>query len=403
MSSAQPADRPLPNRVWNSQFICVFTANALMYLGQYMIQTLVTTYASLLGASEATIGIIASAFAITALIFKLFSGPAIDVFERKFIIFGAMLTLSVAFFGFSISRTVQMIIFFRLLQGAAQAFTATGYLAMATDSLPSDKIGSGLGYFTLAQTICMAVSPTIGLWIANRWGYPVTFSTAAAMVCFAALLSLRIHRSGKEKHPFRIRLENVFAKEAWLSMVLLFLVFVTQSLINSYLVIYATQIRGLGGIGSYFLVNTLALLATRPVIGKLTDRFGFTRTFIPACIAFVAAYLIISISTNIWGFIAAAVIQACGSGVCQPMVNTLSMKSVSDDRRGAGSSTAYIGVDLGNLVGPSVAAMVITSAGYPSMWRIMSVPILAAALLTFGMRGSIRNIEKQYAQTHEVK
>lgn len=386
--------------IWNVQFTCIFLANALMYFGQYMAQTLVTKYASVLGASTATIGIIASAFAFTALIFKLFSGPAIDAFERKYIIFGAMLTLAAAFFGIGMAKSVQMIIAFRLLQGVAQAFTATGYLAMATDALPSDKIGSGLGIFTLAQSICMAISPTVGLAIANASSFKVTFIVAAALVCAAAFLSLIIKKSDKPKRKFAIRPENVFAKEAGMSMLLLFLIYVTQSLINSYLVIYATEVRGIGSIGIYFTVNTIVMLFTRPVIGRLTDKIGFTKTFIPAVICFAVSFLLVSIATNIGMFILAAVIQAFGSGVCHPLVNALCMKSVSDDRRGAGSSTGYIGVDLGNLVGPSLGAFVLSKFGYANMWRIMVIPVLLAGVITFIYRNKIRRIEKDYEITH---
>lgn len=382
-----------PTKVWNLHFTCIFLANATMYLGQYMIQTLVTKYASTIGAEPATLALVASAFALTALIFKIFSGPLLDAFERKFIIFGAMLVLASAFLGYSFASSVKMVISFRLLQGAAQAFTATGYLALATDALPKDKLGSGLGIFTLAQSICMAISPTIGLAIANRFGFPVTFAVASVLVFCAAFLSLTIKPSKKEKRSFKLRLDNIIAKEALLPMFLLFMIYISASLINSYLVIYATEQRGLESIGIYFTVNTLILFFTRPMVGKLTDRVGFIKIFIPALLCFAASFLIISVSTKLWMFLIASVVAAFGNGVCHPLVNSLCMKAVPKERRGAGSSTSYIGVDLGNLVGPSLAAAVITSLGYAWMWRVMTIPIFIAIAVTLVFAKRIAVIE----------
>ncbi len=365
----------------------------MMYLGQYMVQTLVTKYASGLGATERTIGVIASAFALTALLFKFVSGPAIDAFERKFILFGSMLLLAFAFLGYSFSGSVEAVIAFRLLQGCAQAFTATGYLAMAADALPTDKMGSGLGIFTLAQSVCMAVSPAVGLKIADKYGFPATFAVAAGLVFCAALLSLTIKPLPREKRKFKLGLDGFIAKEALLPMVFLSLVYTSASLVNSYLVIYATEVRGLESIGFYFTVNTAVMLLARPFVGRLTDKYGFTKVFIPALGCFALSFFIISISTSLWMFLLAAVASAFGNGVCHPLVNALSMKAVPKKRRGAGSGTTYVGVDLGNLAGPSLAAAVIATMGYAWMWRIMTIPIFLAVIMAFALRGRIAALE----------
>ncbi|MCD7738129.1 MAG: MFS transporter [Lachnospiraceae bacterium] len=383
-------------RVWNPRFTCIFLANAMMYLGQYMVQTLVTTYASTLGATTQILGVVASAFALTALLFKFVSGPMLDRFERKFIIFGAMLVMAFAFLGYSFSESVTMVIAFRLLQGAAQAFTATGYLAMATDALPREKLGTGLGMFTLAQSICMAIAPTIGLAIRDRFGFPATFMTASVLVFVAAMMSLVIKpvkKEEKKKEKFRIHVGDFIAREALLPMFFLFMVYIAACLINSYLVIYATQIRGLSGIGIYFTVNSLVLLVTKPIVGRLTDRLGFVKVFVPALLCSIIAFFVISVSTSLWMFLVAAVISAFGNGVCHPVVNALCMKAVPVEKRGAGSSTSYMGVDLGNLVGPSLGAWVAGTMGYPMMWRVMTIPLMIALVVAIAMRKTIAQTE----------
>lgn len=80
----------------------------------------------------------------------------------------------------SLSTTIVMLIVARLLQGCAMAFTTTACFAMATDTLPPDRISSGIGFFSMAQAACMAVGPMIGLQLASAFGYNAAFAVGAA-------------------------------------------------------------------------------------------------------------------------------------------------------------------------------------------------------------------------------
>ena len=156
--------------IWNRTYTSVFLANSLLFLGMNTVNTLVAKYADYLGATATVVGIVSSLFALTALIFKVFSGPAIDAFNRRNILMLAILTISLSFFGFGISKNVTMLFAFRLLQGCGQAFTATCCLALAADALPPEKFGVGIGTFTLAQAVCQAIGPTVGLTLSKSIG-----------------------------------------------------------------------------------------------------------------------------------------------------------------------------------------------------------------------------------------
>ena len=87
----------------------------------------------------------------------------------------------------------------------------------------------------------------------------------------------------------------------------------------------------------------------------------------------------------------AAFVSAFGYGACQPSVQTLCMKCVPKEKRGAGSSTNYIGQDLGNLVGPLIAGSLAGRFGYAAMWRIMIIPVALALLIVLVFRNSIHS------------
>jgi MFS family permease len=65
------------------------------------------------------------------------------------------------------------------------------------------------------------------------------------------------------------------------------------------------------------------------------------------------------------------------------------MNAVSPERRGAATSTFYIGADLGQASAPVIAGEIIDSSGYPSMFRVFMLP-LAAVLIGYGLFMRIR-------------
>lgn len=381
--------------IWNKVYTCVFLANVLLFLGMQMVNTLVAKYADYLGATPTVVGLVSSLFALTALVLKVFSGPSIDAFNRKHILMGAILVITLSFIGFSISTNVNMLFAFRLLQGCGQAFTATCCLALVADSLPKDQFGVGIGTFTLAQAVCQAIGPTIGLSLAGSIGYRGAFAVAAGCTFCAVIAAAMIEPLERQRGKFRISAKSIVAIEAIFPAVLLFMLQMTFCNINAFLVIFAEQ-RGVSNIGLFYTVYAVTMLFAPRTVGRLADKWGTTKAILPAMTCFALSFLIISLASSLPVFLVAAVVAACGYGASQPAIQALGMKCVPDSHRGAASSTSYIGQDLGNLMGPIVAGAIAQSLGYAAMWRMMIIPVLAAVAITFAFRARIVRIESDF-------
>ena len=80
---------------------------------------------------------------------------------------------------------------------------------------------------------------------------------------------------------------------------------------------------------------------------------------------------------------------------------------VPQQRAGAASNTTYVGLDLGNLLGPSLAGILVDFlapvsgnelAAYSDMWLALIVPIVAGLVFYLSQLKKIRhNIEKMEA------
>ena len=384
--------------IWSPAFISICCINAFMNLSKQMSNSILSKYVDSLGATAMTVGLVSSTFALAALIFKFISGPALDTCDRKKIVIGAMIALGISFGGYSMATTVPIIVVFRFLQGAAQAFTATCLLTMASDTLPTDKFSTGVGMFALFETISQAIGPTVGLWLMGLVGFRATFAISAVLMFVSALVVVFYKQTPFVKtKKFRISLDNIVAKESVKYAALLFIFNFAFCVVSTYLVIFAADRGVTTNIGLYFTLYACVMMFSRPLIGKLTDQYGVAKVIVPALCCFVIAYMIISIADTLGLFLLASFFSAFGTGACQPAVQALCMKCVPNEKRGAASSTCYIANDLGTLIGAPFAGGIVETLGYVAMWRIMTVPILLAMIFVVMIRKDIREVERKFS------
>ncbi len=276
---AQPQE---PTKIWNAMFLSIFFANMAMNLGMFMSNSLLSVYADSLGASSVVVGMLVSTFAVSAILFRLIAAPLMDTYNRKYIVIIAMITLAVSFFGYSLSRNVPGLMAFRLLQGAGMAFGNACCLAMVSETLPKAQYGTGIGYYSLAQVVSSAIGPSIGLCLVSLVGYSWTYVVNACILLIAAVLASRIRIHFRRTKRFRLTWSGMIAREALLPTFLLLFLSMGMAAVNSFLILFANENGMCKHVGLYFTVSALTMVFTRPIVGKLTDKFGLVKVWVPA-------------------------------------------------------------------------------------------------------------------------
>ena len=394
-----------PKTIWNPMFLSIFFANMALNMGQQMSNSLLSLYAKSLGSPADQIGQLMSMFAVTALIFRFISGPAMNAFNRRKLVGMAMSFMATAYLGFSFAPKIAPVVgleaitvlkCFRLLQGVGNAFGSACCLTIVSDTLPKDKFTTGMGYYSVAQVVAQAIGPTIGVSLRDLFGYNTTYIIIFCVMCVAIFTSTRVKLAPRKVVPFNLKLNNIIAKEALIPAAITFLVAMGFTSINAFMLVYAEE-RGIQGGSLFFTVYALTLLATRPMIGKLTDRYGFVKVAVPSVFMTACSLALIGISTNVVMLLFAAFVNAFGYGAVQPMLQSLCMKAVPTERRGSASGTNYIGMDSATIIGPMVCGVVADTFGYtPIMWLVMTVPILLGMVAIFLLRKPIAKIENQF-------
>ena len=409
MRKVQPNTDPNwnpPATIWNVMFISIFFTNMALNLGQQMSNSLLSLYAKSTGAPADQIGQLMSMFAVTALIFRFISGPAMNAFDRKKLVMLAMTCMGSAYLGFSFApviasaaglQTITVLKCFRLLQGVGNAFGNACCLTIVSDVLPRDKFTTGMGYYACAQVVSQAIGPTVGVFLRDIFGYNRVYIIFACLMGLAILTTSTIKTAPRKTMSFKLNFDNMIAKEALVPAGVTFFVSMGFTSINAFMLVYAEE-RGIAGGSLFFTVYALTLLATRPTVGKLTDKYGFVKVAIPAVCMTACSLVLIGMATNIVMLLFAAFVNAFGYGAVQPMLQSLCMKSVPSERRGSASSTNYIFMDAATIIGPSACGIVADIFGYtPIMWVVMTAPILLGVVLIFLKRKKIRKIENSFA------
>ncbi len=392
-----------PDKIWNPGFILILAVTLFYQFGQQMANSLVPKYAGALGADPALIGFAASAFAISALIIRPFSGPAFEHFPKNNLLRICMGGIFLVYLGYGVAKSIGVIIGIRIIHGFFISCIPPLTLAIASANLPEDKMGRGIGIFSLAQAVGQAVGPGVGASLSKSIGYNKTFLMGATVMLIAFCLSFLLKKFHEEYQPYRISFRNTIEPDAIHSAILMFFVNGTYNCVGAYLLIYG-EARGVMNIGLFFTVYAICLLLTRPVSGVLIDKFGYDKVIIPGFLCFALSYVIIGVSTSLISFLLAAVVTALGYGVCNPTVQSLSLKCVKQNRRGAASNTCFLGSDVSMLILPTIAGSIASSQitrtgsealGYSRMYFFMIIPLAIGIVYFLIFRKKIQEtIEK---------
>ena len=404
-ASSRNREWKAPTTIFNGMFISIFIANMLLNMCQQMSNVQLPLYAKALGSSAGQIGSLVSMFAITAFIFRFFSGPAMNSFNRKILVSISIAIMAAAYFGFAMSpaiaqatglETITVMKMFRLLQGVGNAFANSTFMTMVADVLPKDKFTSGMGFYACAQVVAQALGPVVGEFLGRTLGFRNSYILVALATLATILAAVPIRLAPRSKVKFSLNLKNILAWEALVPAGAIVFLHVGFTSIGAFLLVYAQE-HGIEGASAYFTVYAVSMLVTRPLVGRLTDKYGFVKVGIPAACVTALSLMLIGYSTSLPMLLAVGALNAFGYGACQPALQSLCMKSVPPERRGSASSTSYIGQDIATIAGPSVCGAVANAVGYtPAMWLVMTVPILMGACFIFIFRSRINKIENDF-------
>ncbi len=372
--------------IWSLPYVILMAVNFFQSMAAFMTNTTLPVYADRLGATTSVVGVVVGSFAVTALLVRPFAGPAFDSFSRKKLLICAQAIICTSLVLYGVVDTLPALVAVRLFHGIGIGCGGPLAMSLVSEFLPESRFASGISIYTLAQSFAQVIGPATGIYLMEAFGFSPAYFLAASFLLVAMCGIFSLREPERELPPYELKLNRMFAREALDKGFVLMLFAISFSCMTAYLVLYAYEM-GVEGVGLYFTVYALCLLGTRPLFGKLADRYGSERMLLVGSVCFAASYVSLSVAGNMAGLLVAAVLGSAGFGSCAPLIQTLALGSVPASRRGAASNTSFMGLDLGMLIGPGVGGAVVEllipatgslEGAYSLMWIVMLVPLALA-------------------------
>ena len=385
---------------WSLSFVMVILINVFNGLSSYMVNPIMSTYLVDRGLSFALTGLIASLMSWVALLFRPFSGAASDRFNKKTMLFVSYLCVGICMIGYHLSHSAVLSTIIRVIHGVAFAVSGTVALAFGASFVPIEALGESLGYLTLGNLVGQMIGPQFGSMIADRWGIDVNFLIAAAFNFIAVVIICFLPYTSEEKknQDKKISLGDFFGKELIVYVILVAILSLGNGTLSYYLKSYGDY-RGIANISLFYTVTSIVMLFSKPQSGKLHDRKGIQFILYPGYILDAAAFFLIGQAKVLPVVLTAAVLKAIGQGCSTTAIQSECVRTLGKERSGVAVSTCYIGQDIGNALGPTMAAYMISAQGYEFMF-FMNAVFLLCGLVIFHFYYSMV-LKKQNGKTEE--
>jgi MFS family permease len=329
------------------------------YIGIGMVWSILTVYATSLGASAATAGATISAFGASRLLVSVPAGMISERWGRvRVMVFGLAMVAASSFVALAV-HSMMTLLACLVLQGIGSACYGTAALSAVTDrGTPATRVRDMAAYQTATQ-IGLSLGPGLGGFAAALWGYGAPFACQGAMALAALLAVMRMPstRSAKTAVEMRAPARGIIALIAGVAGLSYALFFgrVASSWILMPLIAHNTLGLGIGTVGALLTASSIANLTILRFIAILVRRCGRFATMIGSSSIVLAALVILAIAHTeamLWVF---TVLMGAGMGVSTALVTSYAADTAPQGRIGAVMGSMRMTTDLGAITGPILA------------------------------------------------
>ena len=374
-------------RLWNRNYCKVMAANFSLFFAFYVLTPLLPLYLSEhFGATKDMIGLVLSGYTSTALLFRPFSGYVVDSFPRKTVLMICFSAFAIFFAGYLAASTLLLFTIVRTLHGGPFGGLTVANSTAAIDVLPSSRRTEGIGYYGLSNNLAMAIAPTIGIWIYELTdSFDFLFWLALVVACAGWLTDATVKFPEKEivRNKSKLSFDRFFLVRGWLLGVNMIAFGFSFGVLSNYLAIYGKEEMGItGGTGTYFLLCSLGLMASRLQGGKALRQGRLTHNAGSGMVISLIGYTMFILVPNGIGYYSSALLIGLGNGHMWPAFQNMTINVAHNNQRGTANSTILISWDIGMGLGILLGGVIAEFLGYgAAFWTV--VVVNATGVLTF--------------------
>ena len=323
------------------------------------------------GSTEAEIGVLIGVFFVSSLALRPFVGKALlRTPERIFMIAGALL-FALTSLAYLVAPPFWPFFLVRIFQGVGLALFHTASFTLVAHISPEAHLGQSLSYFFLAPNIALALAPSVGMFLINRFSFTFLFLTCFGLSLCGLLITLKLERRPIPPMEDPSPKEGVLlSRKAIAPSILNFFNFVMWGALTAFFPLYALN-HGVTNSGFFFTVIAIMFFLGRTLGGRILDLYSRDRVIPILLVTSLISMVLLAFSKNLPMFILVAVIWGIGNALLTPAILAYVL-----DRAGSSKGPA-IGMymllsDLGLGLGPVIMGIIIRLSSYPTMFLCLA-------------------------------
>lgn len=384
-------------KIWTLEFAIIFLFHFIVMFSMY--STLVTIGSTAIenyGAAPSTAGFVASVFIVGVLIGRALTGYQVNNMGAQKIMYIGTVFFFITYALYFINGGLYFLIAVRLLNGIATGVISTALNTLATISVPPERRGEGISHFSLSMVLGSAIGPFLSFLILEH----ISFNTmliyiGIAVLAVSLMLPLvRINNTMRPEGAPRGRFVMIDKDVLPMGFSILFMG-LAYSAVLSFLNLYAIELDLVTAASIFFLVYSAAILLTRPVTGRMLDRYGANIIIYPSFIIMAAGFFTLGQATAGGVLLLAGFLIGLGFGNFQSVAQAVCVKIAKRENVGLATSTFFIMLEIGLGFGPFFLGMIVPSTGYGGLYQLLVLSI-AAGLIIFHM------VYGRHEKKHEI-
>lgn len=338
-----------------------------------------------LGGSTFAAGLFLACLTFASAVSAPFTGAMADRLglRRTLLAGGAALTLLAA--GYAFLTDYRLMLGLTILHGLFWSGVLTASAAYMTGILPPSRRAEGISYWGLASVLALAIGPSVGFWLYHI-GWVALCAVMGLLNLMVALIAWRL--PDERTHPDHEPGDRSGPLIEWRVLVLsgtLLLYSYSYGAITSFAAMYA-EASGVTPRGVYLTVVGLAIIATRPFLGRVADRVGYLRLFVP-CLVMISIGLLVLVGGGTRSRqVVSALLFGAGYGTAYPVYAAYLLQRVRAARRGAAFGALIAAFDTGIGTGSLVTGWMVGAFGYEAAFGAAAALSALAIPYFFGVR-----------------
>jgi len=358
-----------------------------------------------LGVPVATVGFIAAASTVVGIVVSLPAGVLSDIIgQRRVILIAAIVFATAPFFYLLVSLPWQLVLV-RIYHGLATAILGPVAMAAVADTFEKER-GERMGWYSSATMMGRFLAPFVGGALIFGEDFRWVYLADGLAGVLALLAAIRLPLVTKASASSREALRRERSKVGREIMVVLrnpgilatsgieAVQYFAFGCLETFLPIYLKEEVGLSPfeIGLLFTVQILAATLTKPLMGRLSDRYGRV-LMITAGLALGGATTGVMLYSGNY-LVLIALIGLFGLGLATVTASTAALVADLSWAYSRGSALGVLSsiMDIGHSTGPMVSGLLISAHSYRTTFVVIGAGLVLVSLV-FGL--SMRRIAGQ--------